>query len=120
MPAARAVPKTNLCFFPSSTIVSSRLREDALPPEHLPKIPRAAFALIEVIIGERIELVRAFDVPLTLPAGGTIRALSCADQADAAWSGSARRDARLGRRIKCSGPRHSDLRPDQWFRQTRR
>src|SRR5262249_36239023 len=33
------------------------------------KISRAAFALIKVIIGERIELVRAFDVPPTLPAG---------------------------------------------------
>src|SRR5258706_12492163 len=53
MPAARAVPKTNLCFFPSSTIVSSRLRGDALPPEHLPKIPRAAFAMIEVDIPTR-------------------------------------------------------------------
>src|SRR5262249_39377342 len=31
------------------------------------KVPGAAFVLIAVIIGERIELVRAFDVPLSGP-----------------------------------------------------
>src|SRR5215831_16082655 len=69
MAATRAIPKTNLCFCPSSTIVASDCAEKHCPRTPCRKIPGAAFPLIAVIIGERIELVRAFDVPLTWPAG---------------------------------------------------
>src|SRR5215467_5544790 len=37
MPAARAIPKANFCFCPSSTIGASPLREKALPQDTVSK-----------------------------------------------------------------------------------